>query len=721
MTSLQHAIAGNPVGMPILPTDPEELRAFLLSVLDDETLRNLCVDDPEVFFSVCMPETFNRPSADFHRFLVGVATHDQMTAKRAVAVGPRGWGKSSTITEGGPIYIVCRNNNLPVEKRYMFILIVSETAGQAEARLAVIKEQLESNEQIKRFFPEAAGVGRVWRKDMIVTNNDVCIATAGMATSVRGIRYKNRRPDLILCHEKGTPILHNGEWIPVEEHPSFKGVRKCDGFEVRLRGVPSSEVVTPEHRYWARTVSPKSNKNPATIIGEQGWCEARDLTKAHYIGSPIDMTVAAPPAMRVYSPDAPDQTRYGIKQQFIADGFLWSQVAHIAEVKDREFCPITTEDHTYVTAFGLSHNCDDPDSLDTATSPTESAKLEARFTRDVLKCGHKNTDVLVAATIISKMCLAYKLLYGEDYAAWDGRVFKALEHFPTHMKYWDQWGELLKNKSEPSKVAREAAAEAFYQQYKEIMDEGGVSNWPEEYPVKALMREYYVEGRKAFLTEKQNEIIESDIAHFAPERYKYYSPEEFKVAKSYNPLFFAYVDPSCGKAGSMSSFASRGPDLFSVSIIAKVADDQFFLVDTYAAQIKQSLQFEAITQLMHKWPIFKLTVEANAGQMFYINALREYIMDKFRDPDWRKDSATKNLILPRSVTNTVAKEQRISMLEPYMDNWTLQLPLDMPKRHRKLMDELESWPTSTFDDCLDSLSGCFFSAFRTFKLAYLMH
>lgn len=551
-------MANNPGAPP--PMSAEDVRQHVLSQLDDNTLRTLCIRDSEVFFSVCMAETFNRPSANFHRFLVNVATRDQMSGRRICAVGPRGWGKSTTITEGGPLFICARNDHIPVAQRYMFILIVSETAAQAQARLAVIKDNLVNNERLAELFPDMAGEGPVWRQEMIVTNNNICIATAGMTTSIRGIRYKNRRPDLILL--------------------------------------------------------------------------------------------------------------------------------------------------------------DDPDSIDSAASPTESAKLEARFTRDLLKCGHKRTDVLVAATIISKQCIAYKLLYGDEYSAWDGKVFKALEHFPTRMDLWDRWGELLKDRSDKQ---REATAEAFWLANMEAMLEGGVSNWPEEYPVKTLMREYYVEGRKAFLTEKQNEVIESDLAHFAPERYRYFTEAEWAVAKQVHPLIYMYIDPSEGKASTQSAYTSRGPDRFAVALLAKVADDRLMFIDGVAAQMRQSLQFEQIANLLVRHNVFKMSCEANAGQSYYVNALRAYLAEQFADPEWRARAATRNLIIPRPVINTVAKEKRIASLEPYLDNHTLELPANMAKRFRPFMDELECWPTSPFDDCLDALAGCFFSAFRTYRFSHLTY
>jgi len=66
----------------------------------------------------------------------------------------------------------------------------------------------------------------------------------------------------------------------------------------------------------------------------------------------------------------------------------------------------------------------------------------------------------------------------------------------------------------------------------------------------------------------------------------------------------------------------------------------------------------------------------------------------------------------------VPKEERIAMLEPYCDNWTLLLPEDR-RRFRGFYDELEDWPHSSFDDVLDSVSGAFFSGYRTTRLRYL--
>lgn len=508
-----------------------------------------CASRFEAFARTILPESFFNPLSVFHNYLTGVVEHDQLTGRRKVAGGPRGWGKSTTITEGGTLWVVCRNKYIPQAKRYKFILIISDTASQAEDRLFTIKTVLKENQDVDTYFPEASGEGPLWRRDMIVTKNDICIAVAGMTSSIRGIRYKNRRPDLIIL--------------------------------------------------------------------------------------------------------------------------------------------------------------DDPDSLETVNSPTICADMEERFTRDVLKCGHKYTDIFVVGTVLGKNALCYKLLNNEAFAAWDGRIFKALEQFPERMDLWDTYGELLKDRMN---VNREDDAAAFYEENKADMDLGGVSNWPEVYSVMDLMREYYLEGRRAFLLEKQNQIVEEEDAYFKPAKYSYYSQAEYENLLRYNPLIFIYVDPTGGKSLTKAATRRSGDsDRFAISVIAKLDNKQFFLVDVVYGQYRQSQQFEQVRKIVEKWDdlakVHKLTVE-DRGDEFYITPMRAYL----------KSHGIR--VVPRSVQNSVPKEERIAMLEPYLDNWTIRLPEDR-RGFKGFYDELEDWPRSAFDDILDSFSGCFFSAFRTFRLRYL--
>lgn len=542
-------------------SDYEELRKQAIEAFEPEVLAATAAFDPQLFFSLVMPDSFFKPFSKFHNSLIDLISFNQMTGRREVRVGPRGWGKSTTITEGGSLYIVCRNPYLPDEQRYKFLLIVSETTSQAEARLATIKMELETNAHIAKYFPHARGRGRIWRSDMIVTANNICIAAVGVTSSARGIKFENRRPDVLLF--------------------------------------------------------------------------------------------------------------------------------------------------------------DDVDSIDSATSPTMSADIEERFVRDFLKLGHDKTDVFVVGTIVSKMCLCYKLLYDDKFAAWKGTLYKALEQFPTDMDMWEKYGRVLLDRRNPN---NEKDAEAFYVANKEKMDVGAISAWPEVLSIYDLMREYYLDGRRSFMTEKQNQIIESDAAYFQPERYIYLSEDEIKNYLNYNPIIYAFIDPTGGEISSKAQFVRRGSDKFAITLIAKLTDDRFFLVDFYAGQLRQSQQFEIVGKMLAKWRITRLSAEQNAGQIHYITALRKYLGELYGDDTWRAHAKTAHLLFPRGIISRANKEQRISAVEPYLANGTIMLPDEMlePRSDfKELMTEFEDWPNSEFDDGLDSFSGCFFTAFRSFRFGYL--
>jgi len=515
-----------------------------------EILAEVCAFHYDAFMYSVLPDLFYTKSfSPFHRYLLKLIEDNQKTRRRRVVAGPRGWGKSTTISEGGPLWIVCRNDYLPPKKRYKYILLVSDTQPQAEKRLTTIKEYLESD-IIAYLFPHAHGPGKKWKSSEIITKNDILIGTAGLKSSIRGTKYKNRRPDLIIV--------------------------------------------------------------------------------------------------------------------------------------------------------------DDPDNLESVTSPSLSATVEEVFTRDLVKAGSEDADILVVGTVLAKTALVYKLLYSEDYAAWEGKIFKALVSFPERMDLWDEFGEILKDRENKF---RKKDALKFYFAHKEEMLKGAKSLWEEVYPVRKLMEEYYLEGRRAFMLEKQNEIIEDEEGVFRPEKYKYYEDEELEKIYAYHPLIYVYVDPTGGKQKSRGIGRRKGDsDLFSLCALAKLDNNLIYFIDNKVGQLRQSEQYFLIYKFIKEYEekglrIFKLLVE-DRGDNYYVNGLKEFLTRRgLRRP------------VPQVVTHRVNKVERISMLEPYLDNWTLILPANR-RRFKEFYTELETYPYCDFDDVLDSLSGCFFAAYKTFRLRY---
>jgi predicted phage terminase large subunit-like protein len=104
-----------------------------------------------------------------------------------------------------------------------------------------------------------------------------------------------RQPGEALCHASGT-MIYDGKWMRVDDHPSFDEYRHGSGFEISVWGIPSSETVTPEHRYWAF-----SERRKLVVDGvikrfgrntPPGWIEAKDIDRACSIGLPIDYSIS---------------------------------------------------------------------------------------------------------------------------------------------------------------------------------------------------------------------------------------------------------------------------------------------------------------------------------------------------------------------------------------------------------------------------------------------
>jgi predicted phage terminase large subunit-like protein len=117
--------------------------------------------------------------------------------ERYVAIAaPRGFAKSTAITFAYVLAAVLFRDR-------SFVLIVSDTESQAVLFLQDIKAELQANEDIKQLF----GVTRIAKDretDIIVECDDghkFRIMAKGSEQKVRGTKWSNKRPDLIVCDD----------------------------------------------------------------------------------------------------------------------------------------------------------------------------------------------------------------------------------------------------------------------------------------------------------------------------------------------------------------------------------------------------------------------------------------------------------------------------------------------------------------------------------------
>jgi predicted phage terminase large subunit-like protein len=143
----------------------------------------------------CLSDYFTRPPSAMHRWLAGqLSAMQQARGTKLNCVAPRGSAKSTLGTLAYPL-------RMALEGKEQYIWIVSDTAPQADALLDHLRQELESNEELAEEYPHAVGRGRIWRRNRLVLRNGVCIDALSTGQRVRGRRYRQYRPSLVICDD----------------------------------------------------------------------------------------------------------------------------------------------------------------------------------------------------------------------------------------------------------------------------------------------------------------------------------------------------------------------------------------------------------------------------------------------------------------------------------------------------------------------------------------
>jgi predicted phage terminase large subunit-like protein len=149
-----------------------------------------------------------QPTPEFHMELWGLMCSDHPNV--AIAA-PRGHAKSTAVTHTFVLAAM-------LFRFRRFALIVSDTLGQSKEFLADIKRELEENEKLRTLFGisefvidnQETVVVKLVGTDLIPY--EFRITCKGAEQSMRGTKWRNTRPDLIVCDD-----LENDEAVENEE------------------------------------------------------------------------------------------------------------------------------------------------------------------------------------------------------------------------------------------------------------------------------------------------------------------------------------------------------------------------------------------------------------------------------------------------------------------------------------------------------------------------
>jgi predicted phage terminase large subunit-like protein len=147
------------------------------------------------FFCIYLANYIKYPTAHFQRQIFNLCQDGNIKATAITAF--RGSGKSTIASLSYPIWAMIRQSK-------KFIVILSQNQSQCELILANIRSELEKNELLMADFGpfRQVAVSSKWSAETLyVESYDCMITCVSSGSSIRGIRHKQHRPDLIIADD----------------------------------------------------------------------------------------------------------------------------------------------------------------------------------------------------------------------------------------------------------------------------------------------------------------------------------------------------------------------------------------------------------------------------------------------------------------------------------------------------------------------------------------
>lgn len=142
-----------------------------------------------------VPHYFPLPFNKAHYKLQDIVESFKTKRKQKVVVRiPRGYAKSTIVSFLTALKALCEGTE-------PYILLGSETDTLAKKYLANIKTELEFNEKLRADYPLACVEPVVWNAERIELRNKTCCETFGKGTGVRGSRFGEHRPTLVIVDD----------------------------------------------------------------------------------------------------------------------------------------------------------------------------------------------------------------------------------------------------------------------------------------------------------------------------------------------------------------------------------------------------------------------------------------------------------------------------------------------------------------------------------------
>ncbi len=161
---------------------------------DSAVRREVTKESHKYFIPIYLHEYIKYQSASFHNEMIEFT--ERTDEKFFAIVSFRGSAKSTIFSLSYPIWAILG------KQQKKFVLLISRTQVQAKQLLHNIKVELERNELLKQDLGPFEEPQDEWRaSSIVIPKYDARIMVLSADQSMRGLRHKSHRPDLIICDD----------------------------------------------------------------------------------------------------------------------------------------------------------------------------------------------------------------------------------------------------------------------------------------------------------------------------------------------------------------------------------------------------------------------------------------------------------------------------------------------------------------------------------------
>src|SRR6516165_10185572 len=204
----------------------------------------------------------SREPALFHRELVELFWSEH---RRVGTFAFRGSAKSTIAEEFvtlGAAELAFRN-----------CVFVGASEGRAAERIAAVKRELERNDDLVELYGEQQG--EIWTQTKLVTRNNVCIQALGKDQDIRGLKFLDWRPELVIFEDRDNVATPEGRrktftWFRADLLPACQPTSK-----IRVLSTPMDPESVPMRLSksvgWDWRIYPVVRRHPETGVEEATW------------------------------------------------------------------------------------------------------------------------------------------------------------------------------------------------------------------------------------------------------------------------------------------------------------------------------------------------------------------------------------------------------------------------------------------------------------------